>query len=348
LLRRAARFERTARLAVLAAAVAGCSAVAQRSFTNPIRESGADPWIEYHDGIYYLMTTTGNNLTIWKSSTLAGLESAQANVVWRPTSQAAPYASDIWAPELHFIDGNWYIYFAADTGKRNTTHRIWVLEDGSGDPTMGTWVMKGELADPSDKWAIDPSVFENAGRWYVVWSGWPGDVDGEQDIYIARLKNPWTIEGKRVLLSRPDHDWEEHGPVKVDEGPEVIKHGGKLFLIFSASHCSTDDYELGMLTASADSDLLNAASWKKSAEPIFAGLPQAHAYGVGHSGFFTSPDGKQDWIVYHANPEPHEGCGRMRSTRAQPFTWNLDGTPNFGKPAPVGTPIAEPSGERPH
>ena len=208
--------------------------------------------------------------------------------------------------------------------------------------------MKGELADPSDKWAIDPSVFENQHRWYVVWSGWPDDVDGVQNIYIARLKNPWTIEGDRVLLSTPDHNWEEQGPVKVDEGPEVLRHDGELFLVFSASHCSTDSYALGMLRASSNSDLLDPASWKKSPQPVFVGSPQAHAYGMGHNGFFQSPDGKQDWIIYHANPGPNEGCGSMRSTRAQPFKWNADGTPNFGEPVELGAPIAVPSGERHH
>jgi GH43 family beta-xylosidase len=337
---------RAGRAAGLAAVVA-YGALAQNTFTNPIRESGPDPWIEYHDGNYYLMTTTGDNLSIWKSPTLGGLKTAAPHVVWSPPSKTAPYASDIWAPELHFISGKWYIYFAGDADKRNDTHRIWVLENSARDPTTGTWGMKGELADPADKWAIDPSVFENRGKWYVVWSGWPDDVDGEQDIYIARLKNAWRIEGKRALLSRPDHDWEEHGPVKVDEGPELLQHDHKLFLIFSASHCSTDDYVLGMLTASADSDLLDTASWKKAARPVFQGLASEHAYGAGHNGFFKSPDGKQDWIVYHANPEANEGCGPSRATRAQPFTWNADGTPNFGRPAAPGQPIAEPSGERP-
>lgn len=336
-------------VAVLLVAVCYCRlARAQDTFTNPIRDSGPDPWIEYRDGTYYLMTTTGANLTIWKSPTLAGLKTAQANVVWEPPSKTAPYASDIWAPELHFIYGEWYIYFAGDADKRNDTHRIWVLENPAPDPTTGTWTMKGELADPSDKWAIDPSVFENKGTWYVAWSGWPDDVDGVQNIYMARLKNPWTIEGSRVLLSTPNHGWEEAGPVKVNEGPEVLKHDGKLFLVFSASHCSTDNYGLGMLTASMDSDLLDPASWKKSPQPVFVESPAAHAYGTGHNGFFQSPDGKEDWIIYHANPGPGEGCGVMRSTRAQPFTWSADGAPNFGKPVAPGAPIPEPSGERVH
>jgi hypothetical protein len=92
----------------------------------------------------------------------------------------------------------------------------------------------------------------------------------------------------------------------------------------------------GMLTTSATSDLLNSASWTKWPQPVFSESPEAHAYAIGHNGFFKSPDGTQDWIIYHANPEPHQGCADFRSPRAQPFTWNTDGTPHFGTPVPLG------------
>jgi GH43 family beta-xylosidase len=100
-----------------------------------------------------------------------------------------------------------------------------------------------------------------------------------------------------------------------------------------------------MSVAPASSDLMNPASWTKSPLPVFWQSPEAHAYGTGHNGFFKSPDGTQDWMIYHANPESNGGCGAQRSPRAQPFHWNADGTPNFGRPAPTGRPIAAPSGE---
>ena len=335
-----------ARVCVLAGIAA--HAYTASTFTNPLLESGPDPWVAERGGYYYFMRTMGKNLTIWKTRDIADLKHAERKVVWIPPKHR-PYSKELWAPELHYLQGAWYIYFAADSGE-NSTHRLWVVENRSPDPLLGDWTLKGELTDASDKWAIDPTVFEWRSKLYVVWSGWPGDVNGTQDLYIAQMKNPWTIEGRRVMISAPQYAWEEFGDlpnhqhVNVNEGPEILQHGSKIFLIYSASGCWTDHYELGMLTASADADLLDARSWKKSEQPVFVESPGAHAYGPGHNGFFKSPDGTEDWIIYHANAKPHEGCRRFRSPRAQRFAWNADGTPNFGNPVPIGEPIQRPSG----
>ena len=110
----------------------------------------------------------------------------------------------------------------------------------------------------------------------------------------------------------------------------------KLFIVYSASGCWTDFYALGVLTASADGDLMDAASWKKSAQPVFKQSLENKVFAPGHNSFFKSPDGKEDWILYHANSEPGQGCGKHRSPRAQKFTWNADGTPFFGEPVKEG------------
>ncbi len=332
--------------------LAGASLFAQQTFTNPLLPSGPDPWVTFRNGFYYYMNTTGRNLTIWKTHSIADLGRAEKKVIWTPPA-TGPYSRDIWAPELHYLDGKWYVYFAADAGT-NQTHRMWVLENPSPDPLEGAWTLKGKIADRTDKWAIDGSVFENRHKLYLIWSGWEGDENGVQSIYIARLKNPWTVAGKRVRISTPQYPWEKVGDlhprtpqenpphVDVNEGPEILEHGGKLFLVYSASGCWTDYYSLGMLTASAGSDLLKPSSWKKSPQPVFTESPEAHAFAPGHNSFFKSPDGKQDWIIYHANAEAGLGCGGGRSPRAQPFTWKPDGTPDFGTPVPLGTPLPLP------
>jgi GH43 family beta-xylosidase len=329
---------------------ATATAAVASTFTNPLLPAGADPWSIYHDGYYYYTHTTGSNITLWKTRNLADLKTAEKRIVWTPPT-TGPNSKEIWAPELHFLDGKWYIYYAADAGN-NTSHRLWVLENSSADPLQGTWTDRGKLADPAaDKWAIDGSVFEHRGQRYLVWSGWEGDANGRQDIYIARLKNPWTVTGHRMRLSTPTYTWERNGDlnnpndvphVDVNEGPEVLAHGDKLYLIYSASGCWTDTYALGMLSASAGSNLLDPAAWTKAPQPVFQQTPANKVFAPGHNSFFKSPDGKQDWILYHANDEPGQGCGRFRTPRAQPFTWNADGTPNFGLPVPIGQVLALP------
>src|SRR3954468_8758567 len=311
---------------------------------NPLLPSGPDPWITSRNGFYYYMNTTGRSLVIRKTKSIEALGKAETKVVWR-APESGPYSRDVWAPELHFLRGKWYIYFAADAGK-NDSHRIWALENAAADPLDGEWVFKGKVADPSDRWAIDATVFEHEGRLYMAWSGWEGASNGSQNLYLAEMSDPWTIKGQRVRISTPEHAWERMATsvgVVVNEGPEYLRHGDRVFLVYSASGCWSDYYSLGFLSAAASSDLLDRKSWKKNPEPVFSTTPEAKAYGPGHNGFFQSADGKEDWIIYHANLEPGQGCGNRRAPRAQPFTWKPDGTPDFGRPVKAGVEIPGPN-----
>lgn len=328
----------------------GSGVFAQDYFTNPILPVGADPWMIQKDGYYYYTHTTGKNLALYKTKNFAGLATAEHKIVWEPPDSTS-YSHQIWAPELHFINNKWYFYFAADNGNNNN-HRIYVLENASKDPMLGNWHFKGKVSDATDKWAIDGSVFRHRNKWYMIWSGWEGDTNGQQDIYIARMKNPWTIKGPRVRISSPKLDWERHGDlsdalnpphVAVNEGPQILHRGKRLFIVYSASGCWTDNYGLGMLTFTGKRKLLDSASWTKSLSPVFSTSVADSVFAPGHNCFFKSPDGRQDWILYHANNKPGEGCGMTRSPRAQQFTWKPDGTPEFGRPLKRGLPIAKPS-----
>lgn len=337
-------------LTVLLFSSALAQPIAKKEFTNPLLPSGADPWVIYHAGYYYYTNSMGDKLILYKTKNMADLRSAQNKTVWTPPPGKA-YSKELWAPELHFINNKWYMYFAADDGSNNN-HRLYVLENAAADPLKGEWIFKGKLNDATDKWAIDASVFENKGKLYLIWAGWEGDENVQQNIYIAQLKNPWTVGSKRVKISSPVYDWEKFGDlgaksnpphVNVNEGPEILKHKEKLFLIYSASGCWTDYYALGMLSTSANKNLLDSASWTKSPVPVFKQSPANGVYAPGHNSFFKSPDGREDWILYHANSQPGQGCGKDRSPRMQQFSWNKDGTPNFGIPVKEGVYLPVPS-----
>jgi GH43 family beta-xylosidase len=315
------------------------------TFTNPLLDVGPDPWVLTYQGFYYYMNTTQGNLTLWKTRDISDLRHAEKKVIWTP-EPGQPWSKGVWAPEIHRWGDKWYVYFAADAEK-NETHRIYVIENAASNPMEGDWVFKGKVSDTTDRWAIDASVFELNGSHYLLWSGWKGAENGEQDIFIAHMSNPWTIDSPRTLISEPTYAWEKvgdlpKGHVNVNEGPEALIHGGKIFVIFSASGCWTPNYELGAVVASTKSNLLNPDSWKKYNHPFFQQHPAAGVYAPGHNGFFRSQDGKQDWIIYHANATATDGCGNKRTPRMQPFTWNADGTPNFGTPVPAGKPLEKP------
>lgn len=302
-------------------------------FQNPINP-GPDPWMVYYQGNYYLSTTQGSAIRLWKSPTLAGLKTVAPVTVWSDTN--ATRSALVWAPELHFFNDRWYLYYTATSSdKVDANHRTFVLESAGMDP-LGPYQFKARLFNPTnDQYAIDPTVFKNQadGALYFLWAARPGHV-----LYIARLTNAWTVAGNGVYLPA-----DGFGCTEVREGPEILQHNGKIFLIYSACDTGKPDYKLGMLMADAKADLLDPRSWKQYPQPVFERNDANGVYGPGHNGFFHSPDGKEDWIVYHGKTTSvYTYAGR--TTRVQKFTWNPDGTPNFGVPLPLDTVLAEPSG----
>lgn len=314
------------------------------TFRNPLNLSaGADPWLLYYEGSYYLTTTQASAIRMWKAPTIAGLVKATPTTLWTDTTPAR--CCNMWAPEFHLLDGpngkRWYLYYTAGTQGTFDNQRMHVLESSGSDP-LGPYSYKARIFDKTnDGWAIDGSVLQMPdNKLYLLFSSWQGDY---QNMFIAPMSDPWTISGPRVLLSTPSYDWERQTG-NVNEGPVALQHDGKTFIIYSASACWGPDYKLGMLTYTGG-DVLDPTSWQKNATPVFERSDANKVFAPGHNGFFTSPDGSENWIVYHANMSVNAGCTDTRTTRVQKFTWNADGTPNFGTPVPLGTPIPEPSGE---
>jgi GH43 family beta-xylosidase len=311
------------------------------TYANPLLPSGPDPWVIQRNGTYYYMHTLGNRIAIWKTRDMAALGKATPITVWTPPA-TGPNAISIWAPELHFLDGKWYLYYtAAEKGHDDDAHRhVFVLENASADPTAGTWVDKGALRTAHN--GIDGTMFEWRGKRYFVYSAY---IDDHSDLIIAPMRNPWTLSDRQIDIAWPTHDWEMQGGRKILEAPEFLQGpDGKVFLTYSASACWSDDYALGLLTARADSDLTDPASWSKSPKPAFATSEKNGVYAPGHNAFFKSPDGKQDWLIYHANGGADWKCTSRRAPRIQPFHWRSDGTPDFGEPVRDATPLPAPAG----
>lgn len=310
------------------------------TFRNPLKVNGADPWLQWHDGEYYLTTTTGTDIRMRHAKKIGDLRQAKDTVVWQDSTPGR--AAHIWATEFFYLDGEngkrWYGYYTA-SDDRDDHHRMYVIESEGSSP-LGPYHFKGKvLTDPKDEfYAIDGSVISLPnGDHYFVWCGRPSKAG--QGIYIQKMKNPWTLEGERQYLEA-----DGFGVEWVREGPVALVRNGRVFLIYSMCPADTPDYRLGMLVASDQANLADAKSWKQHPEVVFARNDEAKVYGPGHNSFFRSPDGKEDWIVYHAKVGT-ERTYADRTARAQKFTWNADGTPNFGVPISTEVEIPVPSGE---
>jgi GH43 family beta-xylosidase len=309
-------------------------------YTNPLVPQRADPHIFKHtDGHYYYTATVPeyDRIILRRATTLQGLSTATEKVIWTKHA-TGEMAAHIWAPEIHFIDGRWYVYFAAGSSDDIWRIRMYVLQSSGPDPFTSTWTERGRLVTPWDTFSLDASTFVHNGVRYLIWAQQPPGSDVNSGLYIARMRDPWTISGTPTLLSTPTLAWETIG-FKVNEGPSVIVRNGRIFMTFSAS--ATDaNYCMGLLTASASADLLDAASWSKRPTPVFTSNDATSQYGPGHNSFTTSEDGRSDILVYHdrdyrdISGDPLDDPNRR--TRVQKLYWNADGTPNFGIPVADG------------
>ncbi len=283
-----------------------------------------------HGGNYYYCESRNKRqIFIRRSRTIAGIGQDEGVCVWTAPAQGRN-SDNVWAPELHLIDGRWFIYFAADDG-RNANHRMWVLECEGSDP-CGKYKCRGQLE--TGGWAIDGTVLKlDDGRKYFLWSGWPGRRDGQQNLYIAPMKDPLTIAGSRVLLATPEQGWERVG-MPICEGPQVLRRNGDIFVVYSASGSWTPDYCLGLLH-NRTADVLNPANWVKHG-PVFQKTEEV--WGVGHCSFVKSVCQREDWIIYHSKSSLTPGW-EDRDVHAKPFQWSSDGLPDFGRPVPRTRPL---------
>ncbi|GIH23972.1 hypothetical protein Aph01nite_22820 [Acrocarpospora phusangensis] len=314
-------------------------------YTNPIAAQRADPHIFRHtDGYYYFTATVPqyDRIVLRRATTIQGLASAAETVIWRKHT-SGEMGAHIWAPEIHFINGKWYVYFAAGRTDDIWRIRMYVLESSAANPLTGAWTERGRIVTPWDTFSLDASTFVAGGVRYLIWAQQEPGISTNSNLYIARMgANPWTITGSTTRLTVPTLAWETRG-YRVAEGPAVIQRNGRLFMTYSAS--ATDaNYCLGLLTAQAGADPLQASSWVKSANPVFVSNASTGQYGPGHNSFTVSEDGQSDVLVYHdrnyrdISGDPLNDPNRR--TRVQKIYWRADGTPDFGIPVPDGaTPV---------
>ena len=307
----------------------------------PLIRQRADPYIHKHgDGYYYFTASVPayDGIELRRAKTIAGLAGADTVMVWRKPD-TGPYSDLIWAPEIHFNAGAWYVYFAAAPSREIKDelfqHRMYAISSQAANPLEGPWTFEGRIDTGMDTFCLDATTFMHRGVLYYVWAQKEQGIRGNSNLYIAPMQDPVTLAGSPARLSIPEYDWETRG-FWVNEGPAVVEHGGRLFMTYSAS-ATDENYAMGLLWADGDADLADPASWTKSAEPVLTSSPEYSVFGPGHNSFTVAEDGKTDMLVYHARTYTEiEGdplWNPDRHTFVKPLRWDPDGMPVFGNAA---------------
>ena len=324
----------------------------------PMMSNRADPNIVYYNGKYYAMGTsdTGGMKTLFirSSDTLAGLKDQKAgtateggykvegqDVYLFGENDGLGHKGYHWAPELHVINGKLYCFYATfpagKAGDENITNSpnwagpsayVMELKDG-GDPTKtADWLehrvqaKDGGVLSPHGL-SIDMTYFEAGGKSYIAWSQGDQERKGAKaHVSIAEVNSdkPWQAITEPQRLMRPEWGWELDG---VNEGPNVLVSGGKVYMVFSAQ-LVTPQYATGMLIANVGDDLTDPASWTKSNYPWLHNGTFAGQFGLGHNSYFTDPYG-DTYNVYHAMTSGTNNTARHAGV--VPVHFRADGTP---------------------
>ncbi|WP_116126244.1 family 43 glycosylhydrolase [Lewinella sp. IMCC34183] len=299
------------------------------SFDNPLAEQRADPWVYKSDaGTYYLIATVPeyDRIVMRAADSINGLKNAEEKTLWNK-HDSGPMSYHIWAPELHRVDGKWYIYFAAAEAEDIWKIRMWVLSNDSEDPLQGEWEEEGQITTDRDGFALDATTFEHGGKRYLIWAERDGDGTS---LILSEMSDPTTLTGPQIVITKPEYSWERI-KYNVNEGPAVIKHDDRLFVTYSAS-ATNDHYAVGLLWIDQDADLMDPANWSKSPAPVLATNEETGRYGPGHNSFTTTPDGQTVMIYHDRDYKEIEGPeleNPDRGTRARLVRWTKSGFPDF-------------------
>jgi len=311
------------------------------SLLQPLILQRADPHISRQaDGRYYFVASVPqyDRIEIRRATRIEELADAPAVAVWHKPD-TGPCSELVWAPELHFNEGAWYVYFAAAPSREIVNglfqHRMYALRNRAADPLKGEWELLGPIDTGIDSFCLDATTFSHRGQLYCLWAQKDSAIAGNSNLYIAPLKTPWQLGGPPVMLSRPEYDWECRGFL-VNEGPSVLIRNGRVFISYSAS-ATDENYAMGLLWADAGADLLDPAHWRKSAQPVMRSCPEDRVFGPGHNSFVAGPAEGEVLLVYHARTYTEiEGdplWNPDRHTFVKPLRWDADGMPLFGRPS---------------
>ncbi len=303
-------------------------------YLSPLVTLRADPYLYKYDGTYYF---TGSypeydRIELTSADSVNGIAAAEPKEVWH--MDGATMSKYVWAPELHYVMGEWVIYFAYSQGS------LWdikacALRCKGDDPMHDEWeymgkikTVTGDTFSNNSGMTLDMTVFHHDAldKWYAIWAQKPSS----SNLYIAELKTPYEFATKSMLLTKPEYDWEKVRE-NVNEGPAVLKHAGKIFVSYSAAATGWE-YCMGLLELDACDDPMEIENWTKYTEPVFKTDEALKIYGPGHNCFVEGDNGEQLCILHFRNYKDITGDSLLdynRHAHVMKITYDRDGKPQF-------------------
>ncbi|MDQ1135205.1 GH43 family beta-xylosidase [Microbacterium sp. SORGH_AS 1204] len=296
----------------------------QRTDTNfPLVANRADPHVLRYTlpngqktWLYIATDDAGQDeFFIRRSDTIGGISSAADNRILGPGLSGNSVNAQLWAPELHVIDGDLYIMFAANAESANWWAGVQAytmrLKPG-GDPlTRADWEAPQRVVDQAGQplttygqgITLDMTHFEDGGTDYVMWSERVvAPSTGPAVLKIAKVttkaSGSWQLASERSTVAFPDKGWSTN-TTPVVEGPFVIQRDGKVMITFSGSGVDWT-YGVGLLTAASGANLLDPAAWNLRNSTIWSYEGAfANNWGPGHNSYTYDDDGNL-LNVFHA------------------------------------------------
>lgn len=321
----------------------------ESGYKNPLSSEldTPDPCIVYNenDGYYYGIHTGHTKLTMHRARCLRDMFSAsESSVIYEPRDEDGTYGF-FWAPEIHIINGVWYIYTSTHEKDTKGHKHVIVLKAKSEQPLDG-FELFGHI-NP-ELLAIDPTIYQDKkhGKLYLCSSA---VIGRKQKLIIQQLSDPATPVGEWQVIAEPVYDWEMLYPYddtwgQINEGAYFIESKDRLFIVYSGNGCWSDDYVMGILEFVGD-DILSPDSWKKYEKPF---MTKGNGnFGPGHATFFKSPDGSELWICHHCLHESNPEFVQMhRHCHVQKVFFDESGFPHADMPLPGNKYFEEPSGTK--
>ena len=318
-----------------------------RTYTNPVyKGSMPDPSVIRVQGVYYAFGTTGKErkadgriFTLLRSTNLVDWEELGGAVT--PPSANPNY--EYWAPEAMAHKGKFYVYYAMG----GVEPERFVNRVAMSDKPEGPYTDAGEVDGETNRFTIDPFPFrDSGGQMYFFYAcNFPfvtGDQHPGTGIKVDHLTDMRHLAGEGQTVVRARHDWtlyesnrwmEVYGKTfdwHTIEGPCVVKHEGKYYCFYSGANWQTPRYGLDYVVAD---QVMGPYRDQGTSARVLHGVP-GHVRGPGHHSIVFGPDGKTQYVVYHAwDPG---------MTTRQLCVDKLDWTPAGPRCTPTWTPMPVP------